>query len=120
MVFWFGDLNYRIESSIAALEVLAHAVSGGVSFLAANDQLNSAREAGDAFRGFHEGEKLFPVEPDWSMARDFVVSPMLRWYVCYLMGGLSTSGNGRNSRFDGNSKTERVVVHRQDDFSFVA
>ncbi|CAM9572248.1 unnamed protein product, partial [Ectocarpus fasciculatus] len=54
VVFWFGDLNYRIESSIAALEVLAHAVSGGVSFLAANDQLNSAREAGDAFMGFHE------------------------------------------------------------------
>ncbi|CAM9189144.1 unnamed protein product [Ectocarpus sp. 12 AP-2014] len=60
VVFWFGDLNYRIESSIAALEVLAHAVSGGVSFLAANDQLNSAREAGDAFRGFHEAPIDFP------------------------------------------------------------
>lgn len=56
MVFWFGDLNYRIESSVAALEVLSHAVSGGFPFLAANDQLNSARETGAAFEGFHEGE----------------------------------------------------------------
>lgn len=56
MVFWFGDLNYRIEASIAALEVLAHAVSGGLPFLAANDQLNSAREAGAAFDGFQEGK----------------------------------------------------------------
>ncbi|CAM9717188.1 unnamed protein product [Ectocarpus sp. 4 AP-2014] len=60
VVFWFGDLNYRIDSSIAALEVLAHAVSGGVSFLAANDQLNSAREAGDSFSGFHEAPIDFP------------------------------------------------------------
>eukprot|EP00752_Nemacystus_decipiens_P002667 g2495.t1 len=54
VVFWFGDLNYRIEASIAALEVLGHAVSGGFPFLSANDQLNSAREAGAAFDGFHE------------------------------------------------------------------
>lgn len=57
VVFWFGDLNYRIEASIAALEVLGHAVSGGFPFLAANDQLNSAREAGAAFDGFHEGKR---------------------------------------------------------------
>lgn len=55
VVFWFGDLNYRIESSVAALEVLGHAVSGGLPFLATKDQLNSAREAGAAFEGFHEG-----------------------------------------------------------------
>lgn len=56
-VFWFGDLNYRIESSIDAQEVLGHAVSRRLRFLAANDQLNAAREAGDAFEGFHEGEQ---------------------------------------------------------------
>lgn len=56
-MFWFGDLNYRIESSVAALEVLDHAVSGRLLFLADNDQLNSAREAGDAFNGFYEGER---------------------------------------------------------------
>ena len=55
-VFWFGDLNYRIESAIPAVEVLRHAVSQRLPFLAANDQLNWAREAGDAFEGFHEGE----------------------------------------------------------------
>lgn len=55
MVFWFGDLNYRIESSIAALQVLGHAVSGELAFLVANDQLNTARETGAAFEGFHEG-----------------------------------------------------------------
>lgn len=56
-MFWFGDLNYRIESSVAALEVLDHAVSRRLAFLAANDQLNSARGAGDAFEGFYEGER---------------------------------------------------------------
>lgn len=55
-MLWFGDLNYRIESSVAALEVLGHAVSGGFHFLAANDQLNSTRKAGAAFEGFHEGK----------------------------------------------------------------
>lgn len=58
MVFWFGDLNYRIESSVAALEVLDHAVSGGLPFLAANDQLNIARDAGAVFEGFHEGKDI--------------------------------------------------------------
>lgn len=56
MVFWFGDLNYRIDSSVAALEVLGHAVSGRFPLLAAYDQLNSAREAGAAFDGFYEGK----------------------------------------------------------------
>lgn len=56
-VFWLGDLNYRIESTIAALEVLDHALSREYLFLAENDQLNSAREAGDAFGGFQEGER---------------------------------------------------------------
>eukprot|EP00903_Cladosiphon_okamuranus_P016392 g15117.t1 len=60
VVFWFGDLNYRIESSVAALEVLSHAVCGGFPFLAANDQLNSARETGAAFEGFHEDPIDFP------------------------------------------------------------
>ncbi|CAM9247240.1 unnamed protein product, partial [Scytosiphon promiscuus] len=53
-VFWFGDLNYRIESSIDAQEVLGHAVSRRLRFLAANDQLNGTRGAGEAFEGFHE------------------------------------------------------------------
>lgn len=57
VVLWFGDLNYRIEASIAALEVLGHAVSGRLRFLAANDQLNGAREAGAVFEGFHEGKE---------------------------------------------------------------
>lgn len=56
VAFWSGDLNYRIESSVAALEVLHHALCRRFLFLAANDQLNNAREAGDAFQGFHEGE----------------------------------------------------------------
>lgn len=55
-VFWLGDLNYRIDSSVAALDVLHHALSRQLAFLAENDQLNRAREAGDAFEGFHEGK----------------------------------------------------------------
>ena len=50
------DSNYRIDSSISALDVLEHALSRRLPFLAENDQLNSAREAGDAFEGFKEGE----------------------------------------------------------------
>lgn len=55
-MFWFGDLNYRIDSSIPALEVLDHAQSRRLLSMAENDQLNIAREAGDAFDGFQEGE----------------------------------------------------------------
>lgn len=57
-MFWFGDLNYRIDSSISALDVLDHALSHRLLFLAEHDQLNSAREAGDAFEGFQEGEGI--------------------------------------------------------------
>lgn len=56
MVFWFGDLNYRIGSSMSPLDVLAHAQARRLQVLADNDQLNGAREAGDAFEDFHEGE----------------------------------------------------------------
>lgn len=56
VVFWFGDLNYRICSTVASLDVLAHAVGLDLQFLLENDQLNNAREAGDAFDGFLEGE----------------------------------------------------------------
>lgn len=55
-VFWFGDLNYRIDSSLAALDVLEHALSRRLVFLAENDQLNSERGAGRAFDGFREGK----------------------------------------------------------------
>ncbi|CAM9658065.1 unnamed protein product [Hapterophycus canaliculatus] len=59
-VFWFGDLNYRIEASVDSQEVLGHAVSRRLGILAAKDQLNGARGAGDAFEGFQEAPIDFP------------------------------------------------------------
>lgn len=56
VVFWMGDLNYRIDMSVAAPEVLKHALARRLGLLKEKDQLNCAREAGDAFQGFQEGE----------------------------------------------------------------
>ena len=59
LVVWVGDLNYRLaeatrDGAIAALE------AGEAGQLVRADQLAAARAAGAVFRGFCEGEVLFP------------------------------------------------------------
>lgn len=59
-MFWVGDLNYRIDASVPASEVLEHALARRLAPLRERDQLNRAREAGEAFGGFHEGKASTP------------------------------------------------------------
>ena len=59
LVFWIGDLNYRIHESMKTEQVLALAERGELGVLKKNDQLNMERKANRVFRGFHEGELNF-------------------------------------------------------------
>lgn len=58
VVFWFGDLNYRIEIPLEqCYERIAYQDWIG---LQVHDQLLQERTAGHAFQLFHEGAVLFP------------------------------------------------------------
>lgn len=59
LVFWIGDLNYRIHESLPTEEVLQWAERGDLNVLKKNDQLNIERKAGRVFNEFQEGEINF-------------------------------------------------------------
>ncbi|KAJ8598307.1 hypothetical protein CTAYLR_007549 [Chrysophaeum taylorii] len=61
VVFWLGDLNYRVHSNVETAECFARAELNDWHFLRANDQLNVERAAGRVFRGFREASLDFPV-----------------------------------------------------------
>eukprot|EP00953_Heterococcus_sp_UTEX-ZZ885_P000911 1001-Heterococcus_DN1.PRE.6 len=53
-VFWFGDLNYRIDMPVPQEEVFEKIKANDLDFLRDNDQLNMARLTGEAFDIFIE------------------------------------------------------------------
>jgi len=55
ILFWLGDLNYRIDESMPTEKVLELAVQKRLDPLRPLDQLNVERREGRAFRGFEEG-----------------------------------------------------------------
>ena len=57
MVFWLGDLNYRIDGNRKAVEKLIH--NGAEAALRNNDQLLNERARGNVFKGFREGKIRF-------------------------------------------------------------
>jgi phosphatidylinositol-bisphosphatase len=60
IVFWLGDLNYRIDESMATEKVLQFSEKGVLDELRTLDQLNVERAAGRAFENFEEGPLHFP------------------------------------------------------------
>lgn len=58
IVFWLGDLNYRIDEDLPTSEVITRA-QGDFSSLIEKDQLNIERSRGNVFQGFSEGELRF-------------------------------------------------------------
>ena len=55
MVFWLGDLNYRIDESLPTEKVLSLSEKRAVDVLRPLDQLNIERREGRVFHGFEEG-----------------------------------------------------------------
>lgn len=58
MVFWLGDLNYRIND-LSVEQVKQLSSIGDFHTLYASDQLNKQRSAGKCFKGFTELQPLF-------------------------------------------------------------
>ena len=59
LVFWFGDLNYRVDESIPTERVLELSKKNVLEELIEHDQLNIERAAGRVFRDFEEGALAF-------------------------------------------------------------
>lgn len=59
LVFWFGDLNYRVDESIPTERVLQLSEAGMLDELIEHDQLNVERAAGRVFHDFEEGKLEF-------------------------------------------------------------
>lgn len=59
MIFWLGDLNYRIDESLPTERVLDLSVKGAIDQLRPLDQLNIERREGRVFQGFEEGSLNF-------------------------------------------------------------
>lgn len=55
LVFWLGDLNYRVDDILSVEEVMELSNKGILDELLQNDQLNIERAAGRVFQGFQEG-----------------------------------------------------------------
>ena len=55
IIFWLGDLNYRIDESVSTDDVFAKIAAGDIAFLREKDQLNIERAKGSCFDGFNEG-----------------------------------------------------------------
>ncbi|XP_026872703.2 inositol polyphosphate 5-phosphatase K isoform X1 [Electrophorus electricus] len=59
VVFWFGDLNFRIED--LDIQVVKAAIDGNrLSLLWEKDQLNMAKDSETVLEGFQEGPLKFP------------------------------------------------------------
>lgn len=55
LVFWLGDLNYRVDESMPTERVLELSEKGDLDELRSLDQLNNERAKGTCFVGFSEG-----------------------------------------------------------------
>lgn len=55
IVFWMGDLNYRIDDSLTTEEVFQCINSNDLETLRQKDQLNIERSRGRVFQGYSEG-----------------------------------------------------------------
>jgi phosphatidylinositol-bisphosphatase len=60
MVFWLGDLNYRIDDSLPTETVLHLSEKNAIEQLLPLDQLNLERKANRVFQKFQEGAIRFP------------------------------------------------------------
>jgi phosphatidylinositol-bisphosphatase len=60
LIFWLGDLNYRIDETMPTDQVLASSEKGVLDEMRKLDQLNVERAAGRVFEGFQEGPLHFP------------------------------------------------------------
>ncbi len=60
MIYFFGDLNYRIDVELSREDIFRLITTNGLETLRAKDQLNIERQKGNAFVGFEEGVLTFP------------------------------------------------------------
>jgi len=73
LVFWLGDLNYRLRDDFSAEEVIARVERGRLEDLRALDQLNCERSHGRVLQGFEEGllgfAPTYKYQPDTDRSR---------------------------------------------------
>lgn len=60
IIFWIGDLNYRIDENIPTDELFRNIQNGNWQQYLSKDQLNIERNKRTVFEHFHEGTITFP------------------------------------------------------------
>jgi phosphatidylinositol-bisphosphatase len=60
IIIWMGDLNYRIDDSIAIEDIFSSIEKNELEVLRQKDQLTIERSKGRVFQGFQEGLVTFP------------------------------------------------------------
>jgi phosphatidylinositol-bisphosphatase len=60
LIFWLGDLNYRVDESLPTAKIMELVEKGKITELRPLDQLNMERREGRVFQGFEEGIITFP------------------------------------------------------------
>lgn len=58
-VFWFGDLNFRLQGNLPAKEISDYVKSDNLSPLLEDDELTKVRSTGEAFSELHEETPKF-------------------------------------------------------------
>ncbi|RLN52396.1 hypothetical protein BBJ29_001061 [Phytophthora kernoviae] len=114
-VFWFGDLNYRINGTRRMVDMLL--MKNQHEVLCANDQLQREMRAGNVFNHFREGQLLFrPTDSeqfDWYQ-RYGGLKELLSQYVkktdAILMAGAGNSRLSEEMVNDGYQKIMNVDV----------
>jgi hypothetical protein len=123
VIFWQGDLNYRIDVSQSLEEILNRCRTHDIAYLLPLDQLNIERAAGRAFQGFSEGPinflptyKYIPGTDDYDNRPDKKLRPpawcdRILWRVRPLSGkseGNTTTSEGLS--YDTEADSESTAV----------
>lgn len=85
IVFWIGDLNYRIDESLPTERILFLSEAGKIEELRGLDQLNIERREGRVFQGFEE-DKLTSLQPT-SISLELIPTSRDRRRSCVLRLG---------------------------------
>lgn len=59
-VFWFGDLNFRLNGSKSSAQIMEYISNNSFAALLKDDQLKSVQQSGDAFSELREPPITFP------------------------------------------------------------
>ncbi|KAG7489119.1 phosphatidylinositol 4,5-bisphosphate 5-phosphatase A-like [Solea senegalensis] len=120
LVFWFGDLNFRIDD--LEMQVVKSAIDNNkFSILWENDQLNMAKDSETVLDGFHEGPLKFPPTYKFDVGtntydtsakkRKPAWTDRILWRLRATAQASATVGGGKRDSMSGLTSGTKVTQH---------